>query len=290
MKFDEAVEAVQTGSLTEVTGNLAKDTDADGVTLLHWAALNNRCEIARMLLKNGADVNAKGGTVMETPLMWAMRRKFYAISAYLIEEGADIHVVSASGCDLVHNACKLVTETEGDLHGLFLALHWGVGTEHVDKNGETAMSWVAKNRFGDQAADLMKVLMLYHEERKPTTTPYNTQQEKREDRNSLLHLLASKNPGTTGHKVRLADANIALHVHQHPEIASWKQSAPSATRENAAGQTPYEMAKQAGNTYMSLFLNDAMQYVFCSMLFLFFLVCKCLCLSLAHLLLAACIL
>ena len=32
-----------------------------GETALHLAATNNRVEVAKVLLENGADVNAKGG-------------------------------------------------------------------------------------------------------------------------------------------------------------------------------------------------------------------------------------
>ena len=66
----EAVKAVQNGELTLFTAALkagvvsAQDSDETGCTLLHWAALNNRCEIARILINQGADVNSTGGWYM----------------------------------------------------------------------------------------------------------------------------------------------------------------------------------------------------------------------------------
>jgi ankyrin repeat protein len=96
MEWSDAVNAVQEGYIHELSGALAaglgKATSEDGVTLLHWAAYNNRIAIARLLIESGADVNIKGGTLEETPLMWAMRRKFYAMGALLVESGAKFDI------------------------------------------------------------------------------------------------------------------------------------------------------------------------------------------------------
>ena len=45
----------------------------ENVTLLHWAAINNRREIVQYFLQLGADCNAVGGELMSTPLHWATR-------------------------------------------------------------------------------------------------------------------------------------------------------------------------------------------------------------------------
>ena len=47
----------------------------ENVTLLHWAAINNRREIVQYFLQLGADCNAVGGELMSTPLHWATRSK-----------------------------------------------------------------------------------------------------------------------------------------------------------------------------------------------------------------------
>lgn len=47
--------------------------DDETVTLLHWAAINNRLEIIKYLLDKGAFVDAVGGELQSTPLHWAVR-------------------------------------------------------------------------------------------------------------------------------------------------------------------------------------------------------------------------
>lgn len=51
----------------------ANDTDAEGTTPLHWAAINGHVVAAKVLLERGAEVDARGGELRGTPLMWAAR-------------------------------------------------------------------------------------------------------------------------------------------------------------------------------------------------------------------------
>ena len=60
-----AIEAVQHGNLDGLKnaiehGISPSASDADGCTLLHWASINNRYDIAEYLIQRGAEVN-KGG-------------------------------------------------------------------------------------------------------------------------------------------------------------------------------------------------------------------------------------
>ena len=47
--------------------------DAENVSLLHWASINNRIEIVRYLLSRGAAVDRIGGELKSTALHWAVR-------------------------------------------------------------------------------------------------------------------------------------------------------------------------------------------------------------------------
>lgn len=262
MEWSDAVNAVQEGYIHELSGALAaglgKATSEDGVTLLHWAAYNNRIAIARLLIESGADVNIKGGTLEETPLMWAMRRKFYAMGALLVESGAKFDIESKTGYDVVHNAVRLQSDTlGGDVEGLFLLLEWGANPDHVDKNGDTPISWVARNKFGSRARDMILLLLRYHDMYKGAKPYYELQMEKFNG-NSLLHDLAQKTP-TQGESISYADLNAALAVHQHPEVSSWKGKT-RASVENSDGLSAYQVAQMSRNTYMGLFLLDALLY------------------------------
>lgn len=57
----------------ETSGVKATDVDGEGITALHWAAMNSALDVCRLLLERGADVDAVGGELHATPLHWATR-------------------------------------------------------------------------------------------------------------------------------------------------------------------------------------------------------------------------
>lgn len=69
----------QQGDLTRIRDLLdrneakATDVDAEGITALHWAAMNSALDVCRLLLERGAEVDAVGGELQATPLHWATR-------------------------------------------------------------------------------------------------------------------------------------------------------------------------------------------------------------------------
>jgi ankyrin repeat protein len=65
---------------------------------LHYAAVSKQTEIARLLLANGADVNARTHADF-TPLHLAMSANFEPTVRMLIAAGAEYGLVS---CDLYH--------------------------------------------------------------------------------------------------------------------------------------------------------------------------------------------
>lgn len=58
---------------TPTTIVTANDRDAQNITALHWAAINNQVLACKILLENGAEVDALGGDLNATPLHWAAR-------------------------------------------------------------------------------------------------------------------------------------------------------------------------------------------------------------------------
>ncbi|CAN3371747.1 hypothetical protein DIURU_002961 [Diutina rugosa] len=59
----------------------------DGITGLHWAAINNRLSVVRLLVESGADANALGGELQASPLHWACRNGLVYIVDYLLTHG-----------------------------------------------------------------------------------------------------------------------------------------------------------------------------------------------------------
>lgn len=99
----DIVKAVQYGATTRVlelieAGHDVNVPDNDTVTLLHWAAINNRTEIVRLLLEKNAKVDSIGGDLNATPLQWATRQGHLATVVLLINAGSDAYIQDAEGC------------------------------------------------------------------------------------------------------------------------------------------------------------------------------------------------
>jgi ankyrin repeat protein len=60
--------------------------DADGRTLLSWAAQRGHADAAELLLRHGAEVNVRDRTG-KTPLSWAVRAKHPTVAQVLRQHG-----------------------------------------------------------------------------------------------------------------------------------------------------------------------------------------------------------
>ncbi len=76
----------------------------DGMTGLHWAALNGNPEIARMLIEAGADLEAVTRLGAHRPLHVAGRAGWGEVVAMLVEAGADVAAVTGTGAAPLHFA------------------------------------------------------------------------------------------------------------------------------------------------------------------------------------------
>ncbi|KAG4219193.1 hypothetical protein PC116_g32327, partial [Phytophthora cactorum] len=70
-------------------------TDDEGITPLHWAAINNQYAMCKFLIEKGADINKKGGESIATPLQWAAQRSNYYTVNLLLQHGADPLITDA---------------------------------------------------------------------------------------------------------------------------------------------------------------------------------------------------
>jgi ankyrin repeat protein len=125
----EFFKKVKAGDLDRVsellaeTPELARTLDATGATALHHAAWKGHAEIAGLLLKAGAEVNALwddahyGGT----PLHAAAHGNQKAAAEVLIQHGADLHAISANGRSVMQETTLHNARTVANLlrkHGL----------------------------------------------------------------------------------------------------------------------------------------------------------------------------
>ncbi|KAJ5084272.1 hypothetical protein NUU61_008851 [Penicillium alfredii] len=116
----------------------ANHRDEEGITPLHWAAINNQYAMCRFLVDSGADVNAKGGESVATPAMWAAQRCHYYIVHLLLQRGADPLLTDVQGYNILHLAT-----IDGNAFLLTLLLHQEIPVDTVDQQGHTGLMWAA---------------------------------------------------------------------------------------------------------------------------------------------------
>ncbi|KAK0396859.1 hypothetical protein QR680_001887 [Steinernema hermaphroditum] len=80
--------------------------DADDCSLLHWTAINNRYDAAKLLIERRCEVNAIGGVLASTPLHWAARHGHARIVALLIQNGANPDLRDVEGFTALHVAVQ----------------------------------------------------------------------------------------------------------------------------------------------------------------------------------------
>ena len=139
----DVVKATQYGALERVVEILdggfdVNQRDSENVTLLHWAAINNRLEIVKLYIRRGADVDAVGGELMSTPLHWASRQGHIAIIVQLVTAGATVSLRDGEGCAALHLAAQFGHTA---IVGYLIAKGESVNT--VDSNGMTPLMWAS---------------------------------------------------------------------------------------------------------------------------------------------------
>jgi uncharacterized protein len=104
-------DAAQRGDLDAVRALLQQGEDpnaaqADGLTALHWAALNDEIEIAEILLYAGATVSPVTRVGGYTPLHLASQTGHGRVVRMLLEAGADANAYTTTGVASLHFAAQ----------------------------------------------------------------------------------------------------------------------------------------------------------------------------------------
>jgi ankyrin repeat protein len=120
-----------------------------GITLLMTAASSGDLELVRLLLENGADVNAID-TWGLTPLSYAISYQKIEIVRLLIEQGANVNVRGENDTTPLMKA-----SATGNIEVIELMLNKGADNKAKDKNKVTALMYAA----ADKQLDAMKFLI-----------------------------------------------------------------------------------------------------------------------------------
>ncbi|KAE8259258.1 hypothetical protein A4X13_0g1138 [Tilletia indica] len=147
------------------------ERDEDGITPLHWAAINNHVGICAFLLDRGAPVDALGGDLVASPLQWAARSGHLNVIHLLLARGADPLLQDAQGFNSLH----LTTHSSAIMPLLYLLQHpafqeSAAGGRSVetsasdaapidvpDAQGHTALMWAAYQGDGISIDILLKL-------------------------------------------------------------------------------------------------------------------------------------
>ena len=112
-------------------------------TPLHLAAMNGYFEASLLLLKHGANPNARNGNE-ETPLHLASKALAASVMQALIENGADVNARDKAGRPPLH--CAINSKQRGSYDCMKLLLDRGADVNMADDTGVTALHLAAINR------------------------------------------------------------------------------------------------------------------------------------------------
>ncbi|XP_071505691.1 palmitoyltransferase ZDHHC17-like [Diadema antillarum] len=143
----DIIKATQYGVIDRVRrlieeGYDVNQPDQENVTLLHWAAINNRLDIVRYFVSKGAIIDKLGGDLNSTPLHWAVRQGHLPMVVLLMQYGSDPSLRDGEGCSCIHLACQFA-------HTPIVAylIAKGQDPNMVDGNGMTPLMWASYKAF-----------------------------------------------------------------------------------------------------------------------------------------------
>lgn len=111
----------------------------DGSTALHWAAMHDDLEMARMLLAAGANVKATTREESLTPLFFACQNGDAAMVEALLKAGADAKAVNANGTTVLMTAASV-----GSVDTLKVLVEHGANVNAKESaHGQTALMFAA---------------------------------------------------------------------------------------------------------------------------------------------------
>ena len=137
-------QAAQQGDKTAVRALLKQASDvnaaqADGMTALHWSAVNGDAEMADMLLYAGANVKATTRIGAYTPFYLAARAGHAGVMRTLLNAGADAKVATATGTTTL-----MVAAASGSTDAVQVLLDAGLDVNATESvRGNTALMYAA---------------------------------------------------------------------------------------------------------------------------------------------------
>lgn len=151
----DIVTATQFGALDRCkelveAGYDVRQPDKENVTLLHWAAINNRLELVKYFLSKGAILDQLGGDLNSTPLHWAIRQGHLQMVILLMRYGADPSLPDGEGYRGLHLA---VLFQHMPIAAYIMAK--GQEVDVPDVNGQTPLMLAAQKIIGPEPTNFL---------------------------------------------------------------------------------------------------------------------------------------
>ncbi len=148
-------------------------TEADGMSTLHYAVLNNQPQLVEALLRAGADVNARSRYGV-TPIYLAALNGSAESASMLLAAGASANEVYREGETVLMTAART-----GDRDTVALLLDAGAQIDaREDWHGQTALMWAVAQQHADlipllvsRGADINAISSIEEWERQVTDEP-----------------------------------------------------------------------------------------------------------------------
>jgi ankyrin repeat protein len=138
--FDEAKRLIDAG--VDVNA-----MDAHGWTPLYWACNMGHVKVAKLLIKNGANVNSNENEYKTTPLHVGCQQFLPRLAELLIKNGADVNSKNRYGYTPLHLTCL----TNSDVRIAELLIKNGADVNSKDRYGYTPLDEACKKGHVDIA-------------------------------------------------------------------------------------------------------------------------------------------
>uniref|UniRef100_A0A8C0FT73 Palmitoyltransferase n=1 Tax=Bubo bubo TaxID=30461 RepID=A0A8C0FT73_BUBBB len=196
-----------------------RQPDKENVTLLHWAAINNRQELVKYYISKGAIVDQLGGDLNSTPLHWAIRQGHLPMVVLLLKCGADPSLIDGEGFSSIHLAVLFQ-------HMPIVAylISKGQNIDTTDFNGQTPLMLSAQKAI---APEPTRFLLKFN----PSLNAVDNVQK-----NTALHWAITS--GNTSAVDLLLEAGASLDI------------------KNVKGETPLDVAYQSLNRFMVYMVKE----------------------------------
>lgn len=151
----DIVKATQFGALERCkelieAGYDIRQPDKENVTMLHWAAINNRADIVKYYISKGAVIDQLGGDLNSTPLHWAIRQGHLSMVIQLMRYGADSSLTDSEGYRSLHLA---VLFQHMPIAAYLMAK--GQEVDSPDINGQTPLMLAAQKIIGPEPTNFL---------------------------------------------------------------------------------------------------------------------------------------